>query len=85
MAGFIERAPKKISELKRHWVSVSEKFVFAALSKLFSMKLLVDLPELRIGDVRVDLRGGDVFVAQKLLNGPQICASRKKICRETMA
>jgi len=42
------------------------------------VELLMHLLEMRIGDVSVDLRGGDGLMAQKLLDRADICAVGKK-------
>src|SRR6476620_6686447 len=35
-------------------------------------------------DMRIDLRGGNIGVAQHFLDDPQISAVAKKVCRETV-
>ena len=41
----------------------------------------MDVAEAFVGDVGVDLRGDDVFVAEKFLNGAKIHALLKQISR----
>src|ERR1700680_2599770 len=49
------------------------------------MELLVNRSQVFAVDVRVDLRGRDVDVAQHLLHGPEIRAAFQQMCRERMA
>ena len=46
------------------------------------MKLLVHLGEMRAVDVRVDLGGADVGVAQQLLDDAEVRAAFQKMRRE---
>ena len=48
------------------------------------MKLLVDLLQPRLLDVRINLRGRNAAVAQHLLNLPQVSPTRKQVRGETV-
>ena len=50
-----------------------------------SMKLFVNLPKLSVGEVRVDLRSGDIFMAKKFLDTSQNRTMRKEIGSVAMA
>ena len=45
----------------------------------------MDVAEALVGDVRVNLRGGDVFVSQKFLDASQVNALGQQICGIGMA
>ena len=49
------------------------------------MKFLVDVAEMKIGDVSVNLGGGNIGVAEHSLNGTEVCAVHKKVGGETVA
>ena len=50
---------------------------FALLDELLTpMELLMDVPQALVGNVGVDLGGRHVFVAQKLLDAPEVGAAR---------
>ncbi len=49
------------------------------------MKLLVDFFEVLVGDMGVDLGGGDVGVAEHGLDGAEVSAVHKEIGGEAMA
>ena len=41
----------------------------------FAVKGLIDLFKVLVGDVSIDLSGGDIFMAEQFLNGPQISSA----------
>lgn len=48
------------------------------------MKPLVDIAQMLVGDVRIDLGGADITVAEHALNTPNIGAVHQQVSRETM-
>ena len=42
--------------------------------KLLTMEFLMNFPQLWVGDVRIDLGSGNVFMPEHLLNGAKIGA-----------
>ena len=49
------------------------------------MELFVNLAEVGVGDVGVNLGGGDVGVAEKSLDGAEVCAVHEEVCGERVA
>lgn len=49
------------------------------------MKSFVDFPEMFIRDVGIDLRGGDICVAEEGLDAAQVCAILQKVGSKGMA
>jgi hypothetical protein len=57
----------------------------SAADILSTVKLLMNITQALVGDVRVDLGGGDIFVPEQLLDGAQISAVPEQVCGVGMA
>ena len=74
-------------ELRIHHPSISsgQAHITNLVFDLFRMKSLVNFFELGIGDVGVNLRRREIFVAEQFLHGSEIRAIAQQIGCEGMA
>ena len=49
------------------------------------MEFFVNIAESFVGDMGIDLSGGDIFVAEKFLDAAQVSSADQEVCRVAVA